>query len=244
MALRIKKSTKKRHLEEVYREPNKKIFIVCEGRRTEVKYFEGIRDNAKELGISDLLKVVILDKDAESRGTSDPEGLIKLANETKRKFRCNEEPMYNKFEIEYEESGIYDKKRDKFLMVIDRDRESFTNYQEFIDEFKDEFILGITNPCFELWLLLHIEDSVENIINPKYKEILKNAKVSANHTFISNIVSNELHMNTKTGMKFSKFKDKVHYAIKQEKNLEQGLYQLENAVGSNIGRIIEREMLS
>jgi hypothetical protein len=129
-------------------------------------------------------------------------------------------------------------------MVIDRDRESFTNYQEFIDEFKDEFILGITNPCFELWLLLHIEDSVENIINPKYKEILKNAKVSANHTFISNIVSNELHMNTKTGMKFSKFKDKVHYAIKQEKNLEQDLYQLENAVGSNIGRIIEREMLS
>ena len=61
--------------------------------------------------------------------------------------------------MESGDEGIYDKKRDKFLIVIDRDKESFLNYREFIDKFRDEYILGITNPCFELWLLLHKEDS-------------------------------------------------------------------------------------
>ena len=50
-------------------------------------------------------------------------------------------------------------------------------------------------------------------------------------------------MNPKTGMKFSKFKDRVRHAIEQEKFLEQDLYKLENKIGSNIGKIIETEML-
>ena len=49
MSLRIKKSLNKRHIEEIQREPNKKIFIVCEGERTEIKYFEGIRDHSKKM---------------------------------------------------------------------------------------------------------------------------------------------------------------------------------------------------
>lgn len=235
MALRIKKSTKKRHLEQVDREPNKKVFIVCEGDRTEVKYFSGLRDHAKELGINDLLEIIIMEKNPEFKGTSDPYGLIRLANLTIRKFECDEE---------CEDMGIYDKKRDKFLIVMDRDKGSDLNYHEFINKYKDEFILGITNPCFELWLLLHKEDSVENIIKPRYKEILENGRVSNSHTYVSKLVSDEFHMNPKTGMKFSKFKAKVLYAIEQEKKLEQDLYKLENRVGSNIGKIIESELLA
>lgn len=235
MALRIKKSTKQRYLEQIEREPNKKIFIVCEGDRTEVKYFEGIRDNAKELGISDLLEVIVMNKDSESKGTSNPYSLIELANKTKEQFSCDGE---------YVNIGIYDEKRDKFLIVIDRDKGSFLNYREFIDSFKDEFILGVTNPCFELWLLLHKEDSVKSIIYPRREEILENSKVSNSHTFTSKLVSKEFHMNSKTGMKFSKFKGKVFYAIEQEKDLQQDLYKLENEIGSNIGKIIGDELLA
>lgn len=249
MALRIRKSTKERHLGEVDREPNKKIFIVFEGEKTEVKYFDGIKDNAKDLGINNLLEIVILDKDEKSRGITDPEGLIKLAKETKEILKNPDEAICDNAEdenskVEYKELGIYDEKRDKFLIVIDRDKGDFKNYKEIIDKYKDEFIIGMTNPCFELWLLLHVEDSVENIIMPEYEKILENDIVSANHTFTSKIVSEEFHMNPKTGMRFSKFKDKVHYAIEQEKKLEQDLYRLENSVGSNIGKIIEEEILS
>lgn len=118
MSLRIKKSPNQRHIEKVLREPNKKIFIVCEGDRTEVRYFEGIKDYSKELGINDLLEIVIMDKGPESKGISDPRGLIALANDTIDKFQCDEDGNYN-------EDGIYDKERDKFLIVIDRDRGDF-----------------------------------------------------------------------------------------------------------------------
>ncbi len=67
--------------------------------------------------------------------------------------------------------------------------------------------------------------------------------MSAKHTFVSDMVSRELHMNTKSGMRFSKFKDNIRYAIEQEKGLKQDLRKLENSVGSNIGKIIEKEML-
>lgn len=230
MSLRIKKSPNQRHMEEIPREPNKKIFIVCEGDRTEVKYFEGIKDHSKELGINDLLEIIIMDKNLESKGISDPYGLIDLANHTINKFQGGED-------------GIYDEERDKFLIIVDRDKGDFLNYKEFVDKFKDEFLLGITNPCFELWLLLHEEDAVDNIINPSYQEILENSKISNNHTFTSKIISDKFHMNSKKGMRFSKFKNSVLYAIEQEKKLEQDLYNLEYKVGSNIGKIIEEEML-
>ncbi len=235
MSLRIKKSLNKRHIEEIQREPNKKIFIVCEGERTEIKYFEGIRDHSKTLGINNLLQIVIMDKTPEFKGTSNPNGLIALAKDTIEKFNCNDNQTY--------EDKTYDEKRDKFLIVIDRDKNDFFNYKEFIDNYKEDFILGITNPCFELWLLLHKNDSVNNIIKPNYEEILENKKISNNHNVISEIVSKEYHMNPKSGMNFNKFKDSLFYAIEQEKKLEQDLYNLDNKIGSNIGEIIKKEML-
>jgi len=72
---------------------------------------------------------------------------------------------------------------------------------------------------------------------------LENKRVSNQHTFLSKLLSDKFHMNPKTGMKFSKFKDRVRHAIEQEKFLEQDLYKLENKIGSNIGKIIETEML-
>lgn len=231
MGLRIKKSLYKRHPDDILREPNKKIFIVCEGESTEIKYFEGIRDYSKELGISNLIELIIMKKDSKSKGFSNPNGLISLANDKINEFK-------------WDNDNIYDAKRDKFLIIFDRDKRDFKDYVDFIDKNKDNFLLGVTNPCFELWLLLHYENSVEEIINPYYNDILDNAKVSNNHTFISCIVSDIYHMNPKKGMRFSKFNNRVLYAIEQEKNLEQDLYKLEGTVGSNIGKIIEEVMLN
>ncbi|MCK9443959.1 MAG: RloB family protein [Tissierellaceae bacterium] len=231
MGLRIKKSLYKRHPDDISREPNKKIFVVCEGESTEIKYFEGIRDYSKELGISNLIELIIMKKDSKSKGFSNPNGLICLANDKINEFKRDNDK-------------IYDTERDKFLIVFDRDKRDFKDYVDFIDKHKDNFLLGVTNPCFELWLLLHSENSVEKIIKPNYNDILDNGKVSNNHTFISSIVSNLYHMNPKRGIKFSKFASHVLYAIEQEKNLEQDLYKLEDTVGSNIGEVIEKVMMN
>lgn len=242
MALREKKSTKQRYIDPVEREQKKKIFIVSEGDKTEIKYFQGLKDNAKDLGIDNV--IIVLEKDEESKGISDPEGLIKLAEEKKKSLLnpddCNE--------VE-----TYDPDIDEFLIIRDCDKdynkdsdeqkESETEYHNFIKNYKDEYIIGVTNPCFEIWLLLHKEKAVADIINPNYEEILLNRTESTNHTFISKLVSDEFHMNPKTGMKFSKFKDSVLNAIEQEKLLIQDIDKLENKVGSNIGKIIETKFL-
>lgn len=230
MRLRIKKSLYSRHANPILKEAKRKIFIVCEGDKTEVRYFEGLIEYSKELGINELLDIIIMDKNPESRGITHASGLIDLARTTIDKLKCGE-------------GGTYYEDEDEFLIVLDRDKENFKEYNEFIDEFKDEFILAITNPCFELWLLLHIRNSVDEIINLNYEEILSNKKISNKHTFISRLLSDKLHMNPKSGMKFSKFRDQVLYAIKQEEKLEQDLYYLENKIGSNIGKIIKEEML-
>lgn len=241
MALREKKSTSQRHIEMVEREPKRKIFIVCEGDKTEVIYFQGLKDNSKELGINNVL--IVLEKDEVSRGTSDPEGLVRLVEEKRRNLEtannCDNE--------------TYDCNRDKFLIVFDRDKdynqdvskqnEGNKKYLEFIKEHKNEYILGVTNPCFELWLLLHIEDAFEDIIKPNYNEILENKKISNRHTYISKILSDKLHMNSKKSMKFSKFKGELRCAIEQEKNLTQDLEKLDNEIGSNIGKIIITEFM-
>ncbi len=229
MGLRIKKSLQQRHEKIDLRNVKKKIFIVCEGDKTEYRYFEGIKNHSKELGINDLVAIIPLYKEQESKGISHPAGLIKLAIDKKASFD--------------NDNIFYDEEIDKFLIVFDRDREDFKEYNDFIAKYKNDFMLGVSNPCFEIWLLLHHEDAVENLINKNHEEILENRRLSSAHTYISKLVSDLYHMNPKKGMSFLKFKDTLHYAIAQAKKLEQDLYLLENKLGSNIGKIIETEFL-
>ena len=243
MALREKKSTKERYVSPIERREKKKIFIISEGDKTETKYFQGLKDNAKNLGIYNV--IIVLEKDRESKGISDPEGLIKLAEE-KRASLTNSDTC--------EEVETYNPEIDEFLIVFDRDKdykqdeikqkESEIRYHKFIEKYKDDYILGITNPCFEVWLLLHKENAVHDIIKPNYDEIRCNFKVSSNHTYISRLVTENFKMNSKSGMKFSRFKDKVMNAIEQEKELSQDIVELEDIVGSNIGKIIETQFLN
>jgi len=41
-------------------EPKKKVFIACEGKRTEYKYFQGVMENRSQLLISPLVEVIPL----------------------------------------------------------------------------------------------------------------------------------------------------------------------------------------
>ena len=243
MALREKKSTKERYVTPIDRREKKKIFVIAEGDKTETKYFQGLKDNAKSLGIDNV--IIVLEKDDKSKGTSDPDGLVKLV-EDKKKSLTN--PSH------CDEVQTYDPNNDEFLIIMDRDkdfnqdksklRESEKRYHDFIEKYKDKYILGITNPCFEVWLLLHKENAVGEIIEPNYDKILYNKKISSNHTYISKLVSEYFHMNSKKGMRFSKFKDNVINAVKQEKLLPQDLVELEDKVGSNIGKIIEEKFIN
>ena len=138
-------------------EPLKRMFLIFEGTHTEFKYFEGIDNNKKSLGISNLIELIILEKSGDIEGYSHPKKLLELINAKKEELKNTDK---------------YDEEIDSFVIVFDRDRDSFKNNEDFIEFIRNaskENILALTNPCFEIWLILHFSDSIDNYIIP-YKE--------------------------------------------------------------------------
>ena len=85
---------------------------------------------------------------------------------------------------------------DEYHLIVDRDKESFYDFQvKEVTEIceKDEINLVITNPCFELWLLLHFDVSKESIIDRLSetgglkKELLKYSKINEKGTTIPQV---------------------------------------------------------
>ena len=80
----------------------------------------------------------------------------------------------------------FDKERDKMIVVFDGDifEEKVLDYDELIAEGEKSNILAVSNPAFELFLLLHYKDSYEDDIEPNAEQIIKNQK-DEHQTFIS-----------------------------------------------------------
>lgn len=89
--------------------PKSKYYIIPEGEKTEIQYFLGIRDNAREININSLIEVIPIENDDEELGQSHP--IRKINN-------FNEDIENNKF--------LYDKEIDKVCFVIDRNPQNFS----------------------------------------------------------------------------------------------------------------------
>lgn len=85
---------------------------------------------------------------------------------------------------------------DRFVVVLDRDAECHTRESlvEVISRCREEgYLCCLTNPCFDFWLLLHLDD-IDRLRAPEEKErILANRKVSRQHTYLSSRVSRLAH---------------------------------------------------
>lgn len=214
-----------RHKEDIVIDPLRRYYLIFEGSHTEVKYFEGLNENRKLLGINSLIEIVILHKDGEIESYSHPKRLYDLINHKKEQLKRD---------------GKYDEEIDKFVIIFDRDSYSTAEENlEFISLAGKDNILGVTNPCFELWLILHCDNSLEEHILKNKQEILENRKVSNNHTFTSHLFSNIFKMNSKSNLNFELLKNRVNIAIIQEKKLPQKNEVIAHKIGSNIGVLLE-----
>ena len=155
--------------EEEQIEPYRKYFFICEGANTETWYFKKLIDIRKELNIHPLIDIRLLEKTEGDRDISFPRRLIEFAENQK------ENP-----EI------AFDKERDKMIVVFDGDifEEKVLDYDELIAEGEKSNILAVSNPAFELFLLLHYKNSYEDDIEPNAEQIIKNQK-DGHQTFIS-----------------------------------------------------------
>lgn len=204
-------------------EPYRKYFFICEGANTETWYFRKLIDLRKMLNIHPVIDLRLLEKTEGDRDISYPQKLINFAESQK-----------NNPEIRFDEE------RDKMIIVFDADifEEKVNNYNELILRSEQGNILAISNPAFELFLLLHFEGSYENEIVQNESEIIKNEK-DGNQTFIYNLLLGKTGLNSKKNSKIGDLAFQVETAILQEKRINQNIHDCKGKLTCNIGQIIE-----
>ena len=122
-----------------YRQPLPRMLIVCEGKRTEPEYFRDMK----------TVERALVDLDIRSEGM--PKELVERAVELKRQAEAAAER-------ERDENLRYD----EVWCVFDIDTHKLI--AEASQQARNHRIeLAISNPCFELWVLLHFQDQRAHI---------------------------------------------------------------------------------
>ena len=207
--------------EENSQEPKKKFFIACEGEKTEYQYFKGVMQCRYEIGINPLIEVIPIKHD--------------------RNTGSNPRNIYNEAKEAIDESESLFLEGDELCIIADRDKKSFTPEQfDFLKEkhLAREIRFVLSNPCFEFWLLLHLDDckSIDRA------ELLENRK-SGSRNYVSTLLKERLGGYNKKRIHFiSCFKDHIEDAIKNAKNFETDIVNLDTRPGTNICFLLEDMM--
>ena len=112
------------------REPYDRVLIVCEGKRTEPLYFQGLADRYR----LSMMNIVIVGSG------SDPRTVVRKAKELRSR------------------ESRHGEKYDRVYCVFDRNEHK--NFKDACKEARDSGVqLARSWPCFEFWLLLHFRFS-------------------------------------------------------------------------------------
>ena len=133
------------------------IVIASEGKDTERIYFKAL---AKEY-TNPRVHVHILERSEAEQNNSSPDHVLKQLNDYK-----------SQYELEAD---------DELWLVIDKDRWTEAMLSCVATECSQEVAMhmALSNPCFELWRLLHIEDSA--LLTPEeQKQWIENRRKSKN----------------------------------------------------------------
>ncbi len=205
-------------------EPFRKYVFICEGANTEVWYFRKLIDLRKRLGIHPLIDIRLWEKTEKDKDISYPRKLIEFAESRKADAEL-----------------AFDRNHDRMVVIFDADIFSakVTGYEDVVslgEQYGD--LLGITNPNFELYLLLHFPGAYEEDILPNSDRLLKNEKVG-NMRLSYSLLLARTGINSKTNEAIGNLAERVETAIEQEKHLNQNVHNCLGQLTSNIGSLIE-----
>lgn len=199
-----------------------KLFILSyEGTVSEKKYFEDFR-KSELFNDSGLIEIISL-KRPSNKG-SDPINVKKLLEKAKREFRF--------------------KKTDEFWLIIDRDDwESIHNYNfdNLVYDCNSEknFFLAMSNPCFEIWLILHLKD-INNFSDEEKQKILENKKISSSKNYIDEILGEIQGRGYNKRPNPNIFLPKIKIAVQRAKELDKNKEDYPKNIGSHIYRLVEK----
>ena len=193
---------------------------------------------AKVLYIKDNLetkiniKMEILQRDEDKQNSSSPTQVTKtIQSLTQEKLK------------EIKEKNISLDSFDIYWIVIDRETQEskIRNLEKALEICRDEnYNVALSNPNFEFWLLLHLEDIKQYNI----EDLSKNKKPSKK---AKRFIEKELSQRLEGGYskKSNNFNtdiitiENIKLALEQERLFANSIEEIKNNLGSNIGRLIE-----
>ncbi len=205
-------------------EPFRKYVFICEGANTEVWYFRKLIDLRKRLRIHPLIDIRLWEKTEGDKDISYPRKLIEFAEAWKADTELS-----------------FDRNHDRMIIIFDADIFSakVTGYEDVVslgEQYGD--LLGVTNPNFELYLLLHFPGAYEEVILPNAKRLLRNDKDGKMRLSYSLLLA-RTGINSKTNEAIGNLAERVEIAIEQEKHLNQDVHTCLGQLTSSIGSLIE-----
>lgn len=201
-------------------EPLKKYVFLCEGSNTEVAYFKYLMNIRKKLNVHPLIDYSILERTGLDATVSAPIRLVKYG-------------------IQYKNEDNFDSARDTLIIIFDADffENKQVEYKDILQKGREQgFIFGVTNPCFEIFLLLHYDGGANKYIISRTNEFFP--RRHSNKDLACSILSEVSGMNSKSNPKIGSLAELVKVAIREEDYLNKDIDSCHSILTSNIGQII------
>lgn len=128
---------------------------------------------------------------------------------------------------------------DLLNMVIDRDKDSFTEeqYDKVVEFCKNNNVnLYVSNPSFELWLYMHFNE----FDSENKEDLITNRKMNNSGRRYIEKRLHDVCGYRKSSLDFRKFEPGIKSAIKREKNLAEDIKKIKNELGTNVGLLVDK----
>lgn len=135
-------------------QPSKKLYIFCEGLKTEPNYLENYISN------TDSKKKEVIEVPRTRKNTP-----VQLVDEAIKKKKSAESAEGDEFWVVYDRESVIKYKKELHDKAWDKARANGIN-------------VAISNVCFEVWILLHFEYSAKPYSS--YDDLISNSNLKAN----------------------------------------------------------------
>ncbi len=175
--------------------------IASEGTETEPIYFKYLQKYVSEKReLNEVIKIEHLERQETA---SSPHHVLKQLDKYKKKYIIDD--------------------NDELWLLIDRDRNTIQNVSDIEQKCKQKkYEFCLTSPCFELWLLLHLQN-INDYSDAEIAFLAKNDKVNKNRTYIEKEVSDKMVAlgsgYSKSNVNMAIFFPKIEEAIRQAYSL-------------------------